>query len=481
MQTTGNLNLKKPEGTDIVDINDLNDNMDILDSEVSRVASTTANGRMTAADKAKLNGIAASANNYVHPANHPASIITQDASNRFVTDAEKAAWNAKASSSVATTSANGLMSSGDKSKLDGIAAGANNYVHPANHPASIITQDANNRFASDTEKAAWNAKAGTSVATTSANGLMSSEDKILLANREGYGTTAGTGTAYTVTVSPGPASLVDGLGLAVKIHLQNTGSATININGLGARTIRKSNGNALAAGNLRQNAIYTLRYNGTDFILQGEGGEYGNATSSEVLSGRTIGTESGLVIGTMPDRGTPSIIPRATNQTLQAGRYLGGTVQGDADLIPVNIRNGVNIFGVNGVLNEEKKAQGSALGVPSVLNYDRYYKITVTGLSFSPSVVFARAAAYSISGNLNGAIAAIAPMFFTSGDIQNQYYYNEWTGNFTGWRTFGRYTSIQGVATNQFRLLSDGFEMIVFVDGAGNDPLTPNVQWLAYG
>ena len=34
------------------------------------------------------------------------------------------------SHSVATASANGFMSSGDKSKLDGIASGANNYVHP---------------------------------------------------------------------------------------------------------------------------------------------------------------------------------------------------------------------------------------------------------------------------------------------------------------------------------------------------------------
>ena len=33
--------------------------------------------------------------NYTHPANHPPSIITQDGSNRFVTDAEKSAWNAK--------------------------------------------------------------------------------------------------------------------------------------------------------------------------------------------------------------------------------------------------------------------------------------------------------------------------------------------------------------------------------------------------
>lgn len=39
----------------------------------------------------------------------------------------------------ATTSAAGLMSSTDKSKLDSIAANANNYVHPASHPASMIT------------------------------------------------------------------------------------------------------------------------------------------------------------------------------------------------------------------------------------------------------------------------------------------------------------------------------------------------------
>lgn len=38
MQYTGNYNLKKPEGTDVVNINDLNDNADILDKEVSKKA-----------------------------------------------------------------------------------------------------------------------------------------------------------------------------------------------------------------------------------------------------------------------------------------------------------------------------------------------------------------------------------------------------------------------------------------------------------
>jgi hypothetical protein len=60
---------------------------------------------------------------------------------------------------VATTIANGLMSYTDKIKLDGIAASANNYVHPANHAPSVISQDASNRFVTDTEKTTWNAKA----------------------------------------------------------------------------------------------------------------------------------------------------------------------------------------------------------------------------------------------------------------------------------------------------------------------------------
>jgi len=144
------------------------------------VATTSANGLMGAADKSKLDGVATGANNYTHPSSHAASIITQDANNRFVTDAEKTTWNAKASTAVATTNANGLMSNTDKSKLDGVAASANNYVHPTTHPPSMVAQDANNRFVSDTEKNNWNAKASTAIATTSTNGLMASTDKAKL-------------------------------------------------------------------------------------------------------------------------------------------------------------------------------------------------------------------------------------------------------------------------------------------------------------
>jgi hypothetical protein len=66
--------------------------------------------------------------------------------------------NGKANTNIATETENGLMSSAQVSKLNNIADNANNYVHPTNHPASIITQDTNNRFVSDQEKTTWNNK-----------------------------------------------------------------------------------------------------------------------------------------------------------------------------------------------------------------------------------------------------------------------------------------------------------------------------------
>ena len=145
-------------------------------------ATQSANGLMSPTDKAKLDGIAANANNYSHPSTHAASMITQDASHRFVTDNEKNNWNGKAGTGTASQSANGLMSANDKKKLDGIAANANNYSHPSgngnNHiPAGGASGQILRWSAAGT--AAWGSDNNTTygVVTQSANGLMSANDK----------------------------------------------------------------------------------------------------------------------------------------------------------------------------------------------------------------------------------------------------------------------------------------------------------------
>jgi len=143
-----------------------------------------------------------------------------------------------------------------------------------------------------------------------------------------YAVDTGTANAKIVSFNPAPSNYVDGMAISFKNAVQNTGAVTLNINGLGAKTIIKSNGLPLSSGNLKANSIYTMRYNATtgNFILQGEGGS-GNATASDLLSGKTASTDAGDIVGTMPNRGNVGAQKLTTqNQvyTIPEGYHNGG-------------------------------------------------------------------------------------------------------------------------------------------------------------
>lgn len=101
------------------------------------VATTSAAGAMSAADKTKLDGIAEGANNYIHPTHtaHESGLykITVDGRGHVsdATEVQKTDITALGIPAQDTTyepavadGANGLMTGADKAKLDGIAAGA---------------------------------------------------------------------------------------------------------------------------------------------------------------------------------------------------------------------------------------------------------------------------------------------------------------------------------------------------------------------
>jgi hypothetical protein len=89
----------------------------------------------------------------------------------------------------------------------------------------------------------------------------------------GYAATTGTANNYIATLNPTLSTYAEGVSLRLKINIDNTSISTVDVNGLGAVPIKKPNGNDVAAGNLKAGSIYTIVYNGTNFILQGEGGE----------------------------------------------------------------------------------------------------------------------------------------------------------------------------------------------------------------
>ncbi len=83
----------------------------------------------------------------------------------------------------------------------------------------------------------------------------------------GYGVAAGTDT-YTLTLNPAIGSYRAGLPLEVKFTHPNTGPATLNVDGLGAKVIKKIVNGVLAdvdAGDLAIYKVYILIYDGAYF------------------------------------------------------------------------------------------------------------------------------------------------------------------------------------------------------------------------
>ncbi|WP_427340659.1 hypothetical protein [Caloranaerobacter sp. DY30410] len=96
---TPNLKLEKPDDNETADIQVINRNMDKIDSAVANKVDKEEGKGLSTNDytneeKEKLATIEPYANKYVHPPTHPATMIVEDSTHRFVTDEEKNAWNA---------------------------------------------------------------------------------------------------------------------------------------------------------------------------------------------------------------------------------------------------------------------------------------------------------------------------------------------------------------------------------------------------
>lgn len=83
-----------------------------------------------------------------------------------------------------------------------------------------------------------------------------------------YIATAGSANTYTATFSPAFGAYVSGMVINVMMNVANTGASTINVNGLGAKSIVKGVSTALASGDLPINRAVTLIYDGTNFQVQ---------------------------------------------------------------------------------------------------------------------------------------------------------------------------------------------------------------------
>lgn len=112
-------------------------------------------------------------------------------------------------------------------------------------------------------------------------------------------TAGGTANAQTVTANSAFTAYANGLTLTLKITTSNTAAATLNANGLGAKSIRKmlsSGESALVGGELQATGIYLLKYSTAlnsaagGWMLLNPSIDPATLTGTETLSNKTLAT-----------------------------------------------------------------------------------------------------------------------------------------------------------------------------------------------
>lgn len=131
------------------------------------------------------------------------------------------------------------------------------------------------------------------------------------------GADGGAANAYTLTpVDPLPGYTARTLVVFVPTA-DNTGASTLNISGLGAKSIVSVSGNALAAGDLTAGRYYSAFYDGTKFRLD-------NVTQNYI--------DQLVIAGTVPGVNVPANAGKVFSSTGSTGQWIALDGRGDPTL-----------------------------------------------------------------------------------------------------------------------------------------------------
>lgn len=138
------------------------------------------------------------------------------------------------------------------------------------------------------------------------NGTPSSTNKFVTQTgfqngAEVYAADAGANDTYVVTLSPVPSAYTTGMVVRFKANTANTGAATLNVNALGAKTIKKESTRDLSTGDIIASQIVSVIYDGTNFqMLSGRSGVQYKIYSTTTAAGTSGTSETDLLTTTIP-------------------------------------------------------------------------------------------------------------------------------------------------------------------------------------
>ena len=154
-------------------------------------------------------------------------------------------------------------------------------------------------------------------------------------------TDSGSANTYAIALTPAVTGYVAGQVFHFKAANASSGASTLNVNALGAKNIKKKNDQDIAAGDIEQNAIVSVIYDGTSFQMLSQLGTSAGSMSSFTLTG---------------DSGSNQTISDSNTLDIAGGTGID-TVVGSTDTVTVSVDSTI------------KKVGKETIWVPAVAMY----------------------------------------------------------------------------------------------------------------
>lgn len=187
---------------------------------------------------------------------------------------------------------------------------------------------------------------------------------------------SGISNAYTLFFPGNTTAYWNGWTITFKAHLANTGPATINVNGHGAKAIINTAGNGLFANDIIAGQIVTITYDGAKFQMTSAPGNLGTSTSingagtAGYVAKWTTATQLGSSV--LQDDGINIGVGTAPSYKL----HVNGRIKSDGINETSDARLKKNIATIDSALEKLTQLRGVTFNWKANENKDRYFETT---------------------------------------------------------------------------------------------------------
>lgn len=237
--------------------------------------------------------------------------------------------------------------------------------------------------------------AKTATGSTSAK-LIVTPAKMRATKFQDYAADAGANDTYAITCSPVVTAYAAGQVFVFKANTANTGAATLNVDSLGAITIKKQKDVDLNDGDIKAGSIVTVVYDGTNFQLQSAIAKQPITTSGAEVYAADAGANDTYVITR-----TPAPAALVTGMVIWVKFNTANT--GAATLADTGLAATTIVKGISTTLADGDIAAGSIH--PLIYDGTNYRLIGPTDNAYTFGTLYASGVATHNSGSGNQTIA----------------------------------------------------------------------------